>query len=206
MWDSRWFYGLSLLKVKESNDFTYTRITFQSCMHGGQRDKRIDLIFGGKVCFNSLALLCGGLHEHAPWSKTKCPGTHFATADERNYPDRLCARMAKRVAVAYGSSKESALLRLHDKVHSAEQPRRGMKALVPEYHSSRSFTKCSSREVRDIQGFQANRADFLEWRGVGLVKGCKVLSIMEEGGSGLSTVEVDRTTVHRQGSCSCASI
>ena len=92
MWSTKWFTKL----LAE----TCSRITCQMFMHGGQRDKKTDLVYGGPIDLRPMALMCDGKHEHLPWTQVKEAGCAFATGPERNYPEMLCRRLAKRAALA----------------------------------------------------------------------------------------------------------
>ena len=78
---------------------------FQSCMMGGDRDKRTKW-WSSKSNFNAFNLLCDGLHEHKPWKPVQTAvGLHFPTSEEAAYPKLLCERVAhviKEHAVAMG--------------------------------------------------------------------------------------------------------
>ena len=123
-------------------------VDFQSCNHGGKRDKWTRLLTNLPE-FMSLAGACEGGHEHLPWGVTlKGSSWKFATADEAAYPRQLCVRMALRVqsaAVRHGYLPTPAalsddlvndptILRLRQRAAVQKQPRgRKLPPLVPEY-------------------------------------------------------------------------
>ena len=67
-------------------------VVFQSCMHGGRRDKRTRLRCGPSPAFSILSVMCDGSHDHLPWGASG--RGHFHTADEAEFPDLLCARLS----------------------------------------------------------------------------------------------------------------
>ena len=71
---------------------------FQHCMHGGHRDKHTRLRCWPTGAFTTLYSMCDGQHEHKPWGAYG-PGK-FATADEAEFPDLLCQRIATQVLLA----------------------------------------------------------------------------------------------------------
>ena len=74
----------------------------QMCMHGGERDKKTSLLYGGPWSLESMCLMCDGSHKHKPWGLLRQGGQVFATAGERNYPELLCKRVAKQAGIAVG--------------------------------------------------------------------------------------------------------
>lgn len=153
MWQTSWFQEIR--RLKESQDeFTYQRITFDMCMHGGQRAKHTDMIFGGGIGLSPLAKMCDGSHQHSPWGHTQEKGTHFATAAERNYPDLLCRRMALQAAKAHrvkGPNKNEAS---DDKIHHTEQqPRRTHNEVVSEYKTVETFRGVAQDEIKALRAW-----------------------------------------------------
>ena len=131
MWRTSFFCNLATLEAQGA--FAHKEVVFHMCMHGGRRDKLSTFWYGQGLDLADMGVKCDGSHAHLPWGRTKEPGTHFATADERNYPDLLCRRIAKRVAKMVGADpppKGGACL---DKEHNHMQPRKGMNELVPEF-------------------------------------------------------------------------
>ena len=78
---------------------------FQSCMMGGERDKRTKW-WSSKANFAAFNILCNGAHQHKPWKPVQTEsGLHFPTAEEAAYPPLLCERVAhviKEAAEAMG--------------------------------------------------------------------------------------------------------
>ena len=74
--------------------------TFDSCMHGGLRDKSTGWWSSNPRCpdknlFESLAMRCDNSHKHASWKPYKLNGLlQFPTAQEAAYPQVLCDRVA----------------------------------------------------------------------------------------------------------------
>ena len=78
---------------------------FQSCMMGGDRDKRTKW-WSSKPCFEAFNILCDNNHAHKPWKPVQTEsGLHFPTSEEAAYPFLLCERVAhvvKEVAIEMG--------------------------------------------------------------------------------------------------------
>ncbi len=67
---------------------------FQSCMMGGDRDKRTKW-WSSKPCFEAFNILCDNNHAHKPWKAVQTEsGLHFPTSEEAAYPFLLCERVA----------------------------------------------------------------------------------------------------------------
>ena len=68
---------------------------FQACAHGGLRPKW-PRFRSWLVDLSPLRALCPGDHYHAPWGAKQAGGRGlaFATADEAEYPELLCQRLA----------------------------------------------------------------------------------------------------------------
>ena len=183
MWKTSWMVGLM-------QEVDHERITFQACMHGGGRDKRTDLVFGGGVDFHKLAVMCDKKHKHLPWGFTKTEGV-FATGRERCYPKLLCSRMAKIVAAFLGASKRDAKV-LHraeemKAVGAGKQPRRGVLEVIPEHCRTVVVSECSPGEVEEVMSCTTGRDHDRTFKQVWLPKGSKLLSVEEDdGGLGLS--------------------
>ena len=125
----------------------------QMCMHGGDRDKRTSLLYGGPVDIQELSVLCVHNHTHKPWGLTKTPGTLWATAEERNYPRTFC----KRVAIFFAKAlipkgvkrKATELQKEEDGKHWAgKQPRREHKDLISEFKEILNFTGATSSQMK----------------------------------------------------------
>ena len=67
---------------------------FQSCMMGGDRDKRTKWWCSDDT-FSSFNIMCNGLHQHKEWTPVATSGgLRFPTAEEASYPFLLCERVA----------------------------------------------------------------------------------------------------------------
>ena len=75
-------------------------VTFQQCMHGGQRDKW-STFYTNAPWLQVLVAVCDGNHKHLPWGVTQ-NGTkvRFNTAEEAEYPQLLCSRIAEAAKAA----------------------------------------------------------------------------------------------------------
>ena len=63
------------------------RNVFQSCMMGGDRDKRTTR-WSSKDYFSAFNILCDGLHSHKAWTPMITDkGLHFPTKEEAAYPN-----------------------------------------------------------------------------------------------------------------------
>ena len=86
---------------------------FQSCMMGGERDKRTKW-WSNKANFAAFNILCNGAHQHKPWKPVQTEsGLHFPTAEEAAYPLLLCEHVAhviKEAAEAFGITPTESLL------------------------------------------------------------------------------------------------
>ena len=86
---------------------------FQSCMMGGERDKRTKW-WSSKANFEAFNILCNGAHQHKPWKPVQTEsGLHFPTSEEAAYPLLLCERVAhviKEAAEALGIKQTESLL------------------------------------------------------------------------------------------------
>ena len=86
---------------------------FQSCMMGGERDKRTKW-WSSKANFAAFNILCNGAHQHKPWKPVQTEsGLHFPTSEEAAYPPLLCERVAhviKEAAEALGIKQTESLL------------------------------------------------------------------------------------------------
>lgn len=130
MWSTTWFAEAEKLRLDESNAFFFSRVSFHMCMHGGQRPKLTDFIFNG-LDLSTLEAQRDGLHTHLPWGMLTDGSASFATALERNYPQKLCQRVAKRAALAYGAQQTKKHLENPDKAEHLEiQPRRSQRELA----------------------------------------------------------------------------
>lgn len=123
-------------------------VDFQSCNHGGKRDKWTRLLTNMKeLC--ALAGACTGDHAHLPWGVSLVGASwQFATASEAAYPQQLCRSMARYVeqaasrfgfqpraeALADGPLFDTEAERLRQRGAVGKQPRgRKLPPLIPEY-------------------------------------------------------------------------
>ena len=67
------------------------------CMHGGRRPRKTSFLYGGAIDLNRVQPQPRGT---SPLGPNPWDGLPFATALERNYPQLLCKRVAKRAAIA----------------------------------------------------------------------------------------------------------
>ena len=72
-------------------------VLYDACAHGGKRRKkqRVRASFDEA---DSLAATCDGLHKHLPWTFEL--GSGFSTAEEAEYPELFCNRLADKFADA----------------------------------------------------------------------------------------------------------
>jgi len=84
---------------------------FQVCMAGGERDKWSGLLHNSARIHEVFApLICDHCHIHRPWGLAKRPEGGWATAEEAEYPDRLCELLVDAVVddlVAHGLARPS---------------------------------------------------------------------------------------------------
>ena len=101
-----WLWPLLALLVRRCDDVEFSfffnsldAVVFDSCMHGGRRDKRTKWLSTAGV-FSSLAQDCDKSHAHASWQPYMSEGgIIFPTKEEAAYPDTLCTRAAECVAL-----------------------------------------------------------------------------------------------------------
>lgn len=87
---------------------------FQSCMMGGDRDKKTKW-WSSKQHFSAFNVACDGNHSHKPWKpiQSESGGLHFPTSEEAAYPWLLCERVAhvvKELAISLGFSPMESLI------------------------------------------------------------------------------------------------
>ena len=75
------------------------RYAHHACMYGGNRDKHTCILSNTNEA-HALTKKCDGSHTHLPWGIKWNKGWSFATAEECEYPERLCAEIAKMAAKA----------------------------------------------------------------------------------------------------------
>ena len=131
--------------------------SMQMCMHGGDRDKKTTLMYGGEVSLEALSVLCDKSHSHKPWGQTKTPGTLWATSEERNYPRTFCKRVAKIFAKAFVTAKPKKkrdatdTQRAEMQVRAGKQPRRFHKDLIPEFKEIRNFVGATAKQLKEVE-------------------------------------------------------
>eukprot|EP00973_Karenia_brevis_P075744 10525023-Karenia_brevis.AAC.1 len=119
--------------------------------------------------------MCDKSHQHKRWGFSKKEGG-FATAEERQYPELFCARLAKLV-------KQQLAPEVPAQVKAAmRQPRRSPEALVAEW--------CWLREL-DFQGTKEElQAHIMAGRSE-VPRETKVIAVLQDGGiSGQSSFKV----------------
>ena len=106
----------------------------QMCMHGGERDKKTSLLYGGGWNLIPLAVMCDMSHSHKPWGSLG-DGSGWATGPERNYPKLFCRRIAKIAAEhckVVPRTKESKEVN-RVKIAAGIQPRQIRSDLIAEF-------------------------------------------------------------------------
>ena len=182
MWDTKWFRWLS--RAKANGQLNYNRVTFDMCMHGGSRPKATTFLVSDDVDLSSMELSCDNSHPHKPWGLVKESGCVFATAEERNYPDLLCKRLAANMAKHFGVSPPKQKDQVA-KVAANEQPRRRHPPLVPEYHHTEWLPVPEGR-VAAFKSFMTERKKSEGvWEARKFPTGSKLLDVssMDVGGS-----------------------
>ena len=87
MWMTRWM-------AKLISDFNLVEVKFQQCMWSGRRDKWSSF-YTNAEWLHHLARECDQSHHHAPWGVSFHGNKHsFNTAEEAEYPQKLCAEIA----------------------------------------------------------------------------------------------------------------
>lgn len=191
MWSTTWFREV-LAKVGDEADCFHANWThFDMCMHGGGRPKKTSFLYGGKIDLSTLSLKCDGSHSHLPWGLTRENGLAFATAAERNYPQLLGRRIAKRAAIAADTKPLPKHPVSADKEENMDaQPRRTHSELVAEYREIKTFPEVSAAATEAIKEWHKSGKPNLDWEGVSLGKGYGLLSSVKNGRTGLSRIEV----------------
>lgn len=91
MWSTSWFRKL----IKTKRLFP---ISFQVCMHGSMRDTWTTFCANCSG-FSPLAVVCDDNRTHLPWGVgRKSDGWRFNTAEEAEYPDELCSKIANIIS------------------------------------------------------------------------------------------------------------
>jgi len=191
MWATSWFADLARKSSDKSEPHHHSTVSFDMCMHGGQRAKKTTFWFGGVIDLSPLQAQCDKSHDHLPWGATGDPADPFATARERNYPRLLCRRIAKRAALAYKIGKPDRTQEDADKNDNLEsQPRRSRNELVSEFKERLTYEDVEPHLVQELREWLKAGKPNRRWQDLHLQKGHAVLSIIKDGRSGLSTVEI----------------
>jgi len=136
-----WLWGVLTTLVKEFGDKGFlewfanlSRVTFHSCMHGGQRAKNTRLLATSGL-YDSLAAECNGSHDHAPWTiQRHGSGLKYDTASEAEYPQLLCTRMADLLATQVNLPADACFLSQSKQArHVLGQHVKQPPPLVPEF-------------------------------------------------------------------------
>ncbi len=161
-------------------------------MHGGERNKKTELMYGGPIDLQPLHAVCDGGHQHKPWGLVRGSANIFATAEERRYPMLLCKRLARRAAAAH--VKKKPMLsgeRLEARIHNIGQSRRGPSSLVPEYCGIERIG-CTDSEAERATTLFPNQDD-VEFKHTVFPPGSKVLRVVREGDrAGRNMIEIGR--------------
>ena len=133
----------------EENPFHANWVHFPTCMHGGSRPKKTSFLYGGAIDLSTSETKCNhSPEEHLPWGLTHENGLPFATALERNYPQLLCKRVAKRAAIAANAKPLPKHAATIDEIeHMEAQPRRSHNAQISEYKEIKTFADVSPDAV-----------------------------------------------------------
>ena len=142
MWMTSWFSNL-----EKEVDCRWSHM--QACMHGGQRDKKTSLMYGGPIDLACLSLMCDRGHTHLLWGLAKDGSGLFATAQERNYPKIFCKRIAQKIAKDLGVVKKPKHVSGDPgtKVSAGVQPRKNFIDLIPEFSSTTEFDSATADEI-----------------------------------------------------------
>eukprot|EP00973_Karenia_brevis_P071233 9897747-Karenia_brevis.AAC.1 len=169
--------GLRALEDWLQEQGVFKAVTYQACMHGGQRPKRCKLWYFG-LDLTSLEVYCDKSHTHLPWGLADGSSEEmFATGEERRYPILFCKRLAALVMKQLAPELEDSI---SGKPATMAQPRRGQNVIVPEYKLRTSVP--ATKFPRALKGDIITVAE----------GAAKVLSVNDNGGlaSGLTTLDV----------------
>ena len=183
MWDTKWFRWLS--RKKADGELNYHRMTFDMCMHGGSRPKATSFLVSEDLDLSSMELTCDDSHTHKPWGLVHEAGCVFATAEERNYPDLLCKRLASKLAKTFGVAPPQPLDQ-NAKVSANIQPKRRHPPLVMEYHHT-EWVKIDEDDMNKFKDFMVERKKTAGvWDGRPIPHGSKLLDVSSVEVSGSS--------------------
>lgn len=174
------------------------RADMQMCMHGGQRDKKTTLMYASVgTSLEALCVMCDKNHTHLPWGMTKIPGTLWATADERNYPQEFCDKIAKMYATSHcvlqrkkvespprGKRHKAQVKPQLEKQWAGQQPRRGQSDLVQEYKKILVFHGATGAELKKTKEGKGDR--IIKCGSIEIKAAGDLLDVVDEGVSGSS--------------------
>ena len=155
MWLTSWFQALLHWLMNVNKDTNYPGQSWdwahtQMCMHGGERNKRASLLYGGKWSLRPLALACDEKHTHKPWGFDQNKGG-FATAKERNYPKLFCSRIAALAAKSHITKpKKKIALDKPEAISAGKQPRRSHSDLITEFKEVIQFSAAASAQLASL--------------------------------------------------------
>ena len=189
MWDTSYF---RLLSRRKANGLVhYERVSFDMCMHGGERPKDTTFLTSVGLNLDAMKLKCDGGHEHKPWGLTHEKGLVFATAMERCYPNLLCRRLATAVAKQMGVSRTAAKAQ-SDRVAANLQPKKRFPPIVAEFKDILVFDEVDKGALEQLKTWLASPAKtHLHWLGSALPVGSKLLNeVRVREDSGLSRITI----------------
>lgn len=188
MWDTSWFRTLS--RAKANSELNYERITFDMCMHGGERDKATTFLVSHRLNFSSLSKRCDNSHTHKPWGLVFEKGCIFATALERNYPHLLCRRVAAIVAKTFAVSAPEEKMQT-EKAAAALQPKKRHVPVVPEYSRVEWSNLLPSEDLETLKAtLEKGVKTGSSWKGFPLPAGSKLLDVENMDLIGSSRIKV----------------
>ena len=159
----------------------------QMCMHGGDRDKRTSLLYGGPISLEELSVMCDGKHTHKPWGLTKTPGTLWATSQERNYPRAFCKRVAKIFSESLlpkePKKRKPDTPVVKERKWAGKQPRREHNDFIAEFKEVLRFKAAT---LAQLEAAKSEHTPFPHWCGdTKITNVAKVLECEpEDGGDG----------------------
>lgn len=204
--------GSWLWSVKEVAELsgrpTSATIDYQACMHGGSRDKWQRLLTNLPT-LKSLEARCDGGHTHLPWG-AQMAGSNFlgfATAEEAEYPQVFCEKVAKALAEQVKSAPpiQARSMQMSAAQAAAKEPKKGNESkakrarllpalglqpkgrvlgpLVPEFRQKIRLEDHSDNKMLPEKKCTLKEKACIQ--GVHLPPGTKVLDQKTEGKSGV---------------------
>ena len=155
MWLTSWFQSLLNWLKDVNKDTNYPGQNWdwahtQMCMHGGDRNKKTSLLFGGGWSLRPLAIACDEKHTHKPWGFDQNKGG-CAIAKERNYPKLFCSRIAALAAKAHlAKPRRKVALDKPEAISAGKQPRRSHSDLIPEFKEIVKFSDATSAQLASL--------------------------------------------------------